>query len=289
MTGLTDPRWAPAGNWLPAALASLPVALNIPGMRIAFLLICCIAMGCARTPKPTPPLWEQISEAHDSEAFRKHTALSGDIHIDFVGRPAFDARFIYEIKTGRTRMQLADDTILVFDGHDAWVAPASSTFTDARFALRTWTHFIMLPFKLDDKSIRWEPTETRALAGRQYDSARISFPSGSVDAPDDWYILYADKVTHRLNGVAYIVSYGRSVQEAADHPQAITFYDFKNTDGSEIPLAWRFWQWNKEEGIFGQPLGSARIYNLDFMTPKTNAFARPNDSRLDPIKTPIRP
>jgi hypothetical protein len=253
-------------------------------MRIAVVALLTVMLGCARTPKPTPPLWQQISEAHDVDSWRKHTALSGDIHIEFVGRPAFDARFIYDIKTGRVRMQLADDTILVFDGTNAWVSPASSTYKDARFALRTWTHFIALPFKLDDKSIQWSPRETKTLAGREYDSARITFAANSVDAADDWFILYADKTTHRIDAVAYIVSYGRSAQEAAEHPQAITFYDFKNIDGSEISLTWRFWQWNKDEGIFGQPIGSARIYNLDFTTPKSNAFARPKDARLDPIK-----
>lgn len=240
-----------------------------------------LGLGChSKSIQPTT-LAEQISHANNASDWRLQRALTGDIHADFESQPSFDARFTYEISSGRVRMLLPDDTVLVFDGQTAWVSPTSSAVKNARLILTSWPNFIAVPFKLGDADVQVGPTESRTLAGQTYDTARLTLPPGQSDSANDWYIVYADPKTHRVHAMAYLFTHGRKLDDIDNNPHAITYYDFKEFSGIVIPTSWRFWQWNPTEGIFGKPIGSGRIYNLEFVTPKANAFVKPTGARED--------
>jgi hypothetical protein len=72
---------------------------------------------------------------------------------------------------------------------------------------------------------------------------------------------------------------GAAGSDAASNSLAITFYDFKVVEGVRLAQIWRFWRWSSKEGIYGKPIGEARVYNLDFVVPKAGAFTRPRNGR----------
>ena len=246
----------------------------------ATLLFLLPLAGCHSQPA-TRTLLEKIDEVHGLAYWKDNPALGGDLHIEVEGRPPLDLRFTYDIKTGRTRMQLADDTILVWDGQKAWVSPASSPAQRARFTLRTWPFFVALPFMLRDGTITEE--RDRPLGGENIPSFRLMRSAAVSDTPEDWHIVYADPQTHLLRGVTYITSFGRSKEEAEKNAHAITCYNYKNFDGVRIAQEWRLWNWNPQVGLAGMPVGTARIYNLEFISPKPNAFVKPPDAREDQL------
>jgi hypothetical protein len=251
------------------------------GLIFCIVTALCLGLGCHSKPVQHATLAEQISHAHDASDWRLQRALTGDIHAEFESEASFDAKFTYEISSGRVRMLLPDDTVLVFDGQTAWVSPASSPVKNARSILKTWPNFIAVPFKLGDVGVQVGPTESRTFAGQKYDTARVTLPPRQADSPDDWYIVYADPQTHRVHALAYLFTHGRKLDDPNNSPHAVTYYDFKEFGGIVIPTVWRFWQWNPSEGIYGKPIGSGRLYNLEFVTPKANAFVKPGDGRAD--------
>ncbi len=222
-----------------------------------------------------------IEKAHGAQAWRSKQAVSADLTIDFGGQRMLEGTMIFDTAVGRSRMELADGTVLVFDGETAWVSPADSSFKDARFHVLTWPYFLAAPMKLRDPGTHLKDTgEMPWRKDKKVDTAKLTFEGGVGDAPDDWYILYRDPQTHRLLGAAYIVTFEKSVDEAEKQPHAISYEQYESVDGVSLPHRWRFWHWDKNKGIHGQPIGKAKLMNVRFVSPKPGTFKKPNNARM---------
>jgi hypothetical protein len=252
-----------------------------PCCRLAVALVfMAMLAGCQSRQAGPRPLAQRIEEAHGIGAWEHRRALVGDMHIQIDDRPALDMRFIYDINTGRTRMQLADDTILVWDGQQAWVSPPSSQTRQARHTLRVWPHLVVLPFMLHQAGTTIDDERDRALGGEQVPSFRLTPGRGPLDAPSA-YIIYADPQTNLIRGVACISPDGREPGQIDQNIRAVTYYKYRHIEGARIAQEWRLWDWNPQVGLVGMPIGWARIYNLDFGNPKPNAFVKPANARQD--------
>lgn len=225
-----------------------------------------------------------IEAAHGKEAWERAGAVSADLSLSMGGNQVLAGRLLFTPQVGRSRLELADGTVAVFDGEGAWVSPAAADLPQARFHLLTWPYFLAAPFKLRDPGAHLEDLGTRPHDGVEHPAARLTFDPGVGDSPDDWYVVYRDPATGRLAAMAYVVTYGgRSAEEAAAEPHAITYHDFRQVDGATLPTTWRLWNWSEEEGIHGDPLGEVILADLAFVTPPPDAFARPADAEEDPL------
>lgn len=225
-----------------------------------------------------------IEAAHGAEAWRAAEAVSADVTVTFGGQTAVDGRFLFTPEVGRSRLELADGTVAVFDGESAWVSPASAELPQARFHLLTWPYFLAAPFKLRDPGSHLEDLGTLPLDGVDHPAARLTFDPGVGDSPDDWYVVYRDPETDRLAALAYIVTYGSTREQAEAEPHAITYHDFTATDsGALVSTTWRLWNWSEEEGVDGEPLGEIVVSEVQLVTPPAGAFDRPADAEEDPL------
>ena len=224
-----------------------------------------------------------IEESHGAEAWRRQEAVAADVALEFGGNPVLDGRLLFPPDMAAARLELADGTVAVWDGTAAWVSPAAAELPRARFHLLTWPYFFALPFKLRDPGTRLEDLGQLPLSGTAYDAARLTFEPGTGDTPDDWYVLYRDPASSRLAAAAYIVTYGTPTEQAEADPHAITYEDFEEVAGVQVPTTWRFWLWNEEEGIHGEPIGRATLENVRFGPAPAGAFERPEDAREDAL------
>jgi hypothetical protein len=224
-----------------------------------------------------------IERAHGLAAWRSHPAFGSGLTVEFGGRPMIEGRMLFRIDLGATRLELADGTVVVFDGTSAWVSPAGSNLPRARFHALTWPYFVAAPMKLSDPGTHLEPLGSRQLQGETFDAARLTFDPGTGDSPDDWYVLYRDPGSGLLRAMAYIVTYDRSAAEAEAEPHAITYHDFAEVDGVKLATAWKLWNWNEAEGIVGEPIGQARLADSRFLQPDLGAFDRVEGAREDPL------
>jgi hypothetical protein len=225
-----------------------------------------------------------IEAAHGKEAWERAQAVSAGLSVAMGGNQVLAGRLLFTPQVGRSRIELADGTLAVFDGEGAWVSPAAAALPQARFHLLTWPYFLAAPFKLRDPGAHLEDLGTRPHDGVEHPVARLTFDPGVGDSPDDWYVVYRDPATDRLAAMAYVVTYGgRSAEEAGAEPHAITYHDFRQVDGVTLPTTWRLWNWSEEEGVHGDPIGEVTLAGLAFVTPPPDTFARPADAEEDPL------
>lgn len=218
---------------------------------------------------------EPIERAQGASAWRAHDGLSADITVQFGGQTVLDAHLLMTTSLSKTRLTRGDGTVAIWDGSTAWVSPASATFPRARFHVLTWPYFLSAFTKLTDPGTYLEPLGEKELQGETYTAAKLTFGPGIGDTPEDWYVLYRDDATDRLHAMAYVVTYGKSLEEAEAEPHAITYDRFEDVEGAQIPVEWTFWLWSEEEGIHGEPIGSATLGNVAFVEPPENAFEVP--------------
>jgi hypothetical protein len=245
-------------------------------------------------PLPIPPptsqpdggldlsLARRIEQAHGAAHWKTQRALALDLTLEFGDEVGLQGSLLYDLQRGRVRLQIKDGPLLVFDGRTAWVAPAAEEFANARFNLLTWPWFVAAPFKLRDPGTTLEPQRTRPLRERLCPTARLTFAPGTGDSPEDWYLLYLDPASQRLLAMAYIITYGRSRDEAEKSPHLIQYDAYTSIGGSLIATRWTFFDWSAESGPGVTPIGQGRLENIRFVDPEADAFDRPADSRADP-------
>ena len=261
---------------------------RVIGSRHAWLLVvgAVIAfgpVGCAGSPG-ADELAERVGRALSIDVWWTKAAIEADITIELGGATMLDGRMLFELHgQGRSRIELTDGTLMVFDGREAWVSPAASEVPMARFHLLTWSYFLAAPMKLRDPGTHLESLGRMELQGRSYETVKLTFDTGVGDAPDDWYICYVDPATDRLRAMAYIVTYGKPRAEAEKEPHIITYHGERVIDGEVLPLRWHFWHWNAEQGAHGKMIGRALLRNAQFVDPLPDAFTKPENARNDPL------
>ena len=267
-----------------------------PTLRIALSLAMTLTFCTQQTPAWANPaesaqatanrFAHPIETAHGLAAWQAQKAVQANITITFGSQEHLKGQMTFETTGGRVRMQLAEDTVLVFDGQDAWISPANAARDGARFDLLTWPYFVAAPMKLRDPGTHIQELGAVPLHQHPTPAAKLTFDQGVGDSPDDWYILYRDQTSHHLVAMAYIVTYGKDTQEAEKEPHAITYDGFETIDGVVVSTQWKFWHWSPDRGVHGEPMGQAVLSDIRFVEPGPKTFAKPVDSRLDPVPSP---
>ncbi len=259
-------------------------------------LVLFMAAGCETTPgatsrpaaeaAPAPAgmgVARRIEAAHGNNAWTAKTAVACDITVTFGGVEMLSGSLTYETGRGRARIETDGGATLVFDGERAWVSPSAAQVPMVRFQLLTWPYFLAAPFKLRDPGAYLAPHGRRQLDGVTHVTALLTFEAGIGDSPDDWYVIYEDPDTHRLAAVAYIVTYGTTVDEAEKTPHALVYEDYQTIDGVALSTRWVMYNWSLAQGTVGEPLGDVALTNIRFVEPDERAFERPVEAREDPL------
>ena len=232
---------------------------------------------------PATAFAQRIERAHGMDAWQNKQALKTDLVVHFGGAELVNGTMIYDMHTSCVRMEMTNGTTLIFDGEKAWVSPSSAEAPMARFHLLTWPYFLAAPFKLRDPGTHLESSEILPIQDTVTATRKLTFDEGVGDAPDDWYIIYPDLATNRLAVMAYIVSYGKGVEEAEKEPHAIVYHDYETIDGVTLSTRWMFHHWSAEEGAHGEPIGEVHVSNVTFVDVDETTFAKPDDAREDKL------
>lgn len=221
-----------------------------------------------------------IETAHGAPVWWSKGGVKAHIRNEFGGKLRFEGTMVMNPSASRTRMELSDGTVVVFDGEKCWVSPVNSKFEAARFHALTWPYFLAAPMKLGDRGTKLEDLGTLKLNGKKYDGARLTFEEGVGDAPDDWYVLYRDPDSHALAAMAYVVTYFGGDAAPAKEPHAVTYEKFETVEGVQVPTLWKFWNWSMEKGL-AESLGKVEISEVEFVTPDADAFTKPEGAKED--------
>lgn len=252
----------------------------------AVVTIAAMLVGCGGAqPSHSNGFAGPIEEAHNAGAYRAKRVLRYDIEVVFGGKTLVAGTTLFDVASEKVRIDTVDGTTMVWDGAEAYVAPADAKVAGppARFHLRTWTYFLALPFKLNDPGSNLTPTEAPLASEPAVAAGKLTFGSGVGDAPDDWYVIFPDAETSRVEAAAYIVTYSKSAAEAQAKPSIILYDGYTRVDGVWLSTDWTFHYWDPAKGIVGEPKGAATIRNIKFVTVDADVFERPLGSRVDPL------
>ncbi len=222
-----------------------------------------------------------VYTAHGGWRWGRNHCIQADIQLNFGGQVRLVAKLLTDKDAGKVRLTLNDGTILVYDGTNVWMSPANAPVDRPRFDALTWSYFLAAPFKLGDKGTHLKNLGAQPfIAGQSLPAAKLTFNPGVGDSPDDWYIIYVDPNSRWLRGMAYIVTYGKSLEKAEENPHAITYDNYVSVNGVYLPRTWNFWNWSQEQGITGNPIGSALLSNIQMVQPAANSFTQPEGGVL---------
>ncbi|MEO0514863.1 MAG: hypothetical protein AAF086_06155 [Planctomycetota bacterium] len=231
-------------------------------------------------PSSTDDPIAAIEHVHGGAIYAQQNAVQADFQLDF-GPMNLVGEMTFTPSLSRARLDIDDVGQLVFDGQSAWVSPSDAQVPGppARFHVLTWPYFVAAPFKLDDPGTNHTDAGVLPVISSddQRQGTKITFDAGVGDAPDDWYIAFADD-EGRMDGLAYIVTATKSKEEAETQPSIILYSDFVEVDGVTFATTWTFRYWDPEKGVYGEPKGTAKLSNFKFVTPDADAFVKPEDA-----------
>ncbi len=232
------------------------------------------------TPSLDQAFVSSVEKAHKKEAFLNKAVVSFDIDLNFNGKDALDGTIRMLTNTSKIKIEHDNGSMLVFDNENVYKSPKDAEMPRARFSMFTWPYFFSLPYKLNDDGVNIEKQDMMPMEGESLEAFKMTFDAGTGDAPDDWYYVYTND-KQQIVAAGYIVTFGGTPEEeAVKNAHAIVYNDYKMVDGIPVATSWEFYNWSKEEGITGEPIGDATITNLTFSEEKEGMFAAPENSTI---------
>ncbi|MCM4169616.1 hypothetical protein KCTC52924_00400 [Arenibacter antarcticus] len=182
-------------------------------------------------------------------------------------------------------VNVADSTaIFGWDGENAWVKAKDSTAFkyNMRFWALTPIYLAAQPLVLDGEGVNLELLPGIEYKGVPQDVVKVTFVSGTGDAPDDYYILYLDAKTHLLSALRYIVSYPGYFPNGGNNPEKfMELVSRKTINGITLPLKFNtFWSTSGGQPK-GEPVTTIELSRIEFQNQlEEDFFKRPNGAKL---------
>lgn len=238
------------------------------------LLITIFISSCSSESKQIT-FSESIEQAHELEKFRSHEAIAFNIQLSFGGKQILDGKMTLLTNSSAGLIEENNGKKLYFLEDKIYFDSTKMSLDAARFSAYTWSYFFLFPYKLNDEGTNWHDYADKNLNGVEYLVEQLTFNAGTGDAPDDWYIAYADKETKRLHTAAYIVTAHADLKEAEEDPHAISYSNYTEIEGIPIAQKWIFSTWRKNEGLTEQ-LGEADLSDFEFVEVPDDFFKAPS-------------
>ncbi|MBU2996993.1 hypothetical protein KO500_11140 [Cellulophaga baltica] len=183
----------------------------------------------------------------------------------------------------KARHNSIEDTTAIFgwDGKEAWIKADSTAFKyDTKFWALTPIYLFAHPFVLDGEGVNLELLDDKEYKGVMQDVIKVTFASGTGDAPDDYYVIYFDKSTHVMSAIRYIVSYPGYFPNGGHAPEKIMeIAAWETVDGIDFPTVLKT-HWSKD-GNLGEYITKIEVSQLSF-SPNVpeNYFSKPEGARV---------
>ncbi|MCG9792244.1 hypothetical protein [Flavobacterium algicola] len=243
-------------------------SLSVTALTFAF-------MGC-KSPQKAESFVEKAEIAHQKEAFKNQEAIQFDIAIQFGGKDIMDGTMTLLTNSSKGAIALKDGTKIIYDNEKVYYSPDIASEKSVRFNAYTWSYFFMFPYKMSDEGTIWSPYDNNVTNKEQFETQKLTFKSGTGDAPDDWYVVYSNKETNLIEQLAYIVTIKSKKEEAEKEPHGIQYKKFETVNGVPIATEWQFGSWNEKEE-FGATIGNASLSNIKFITVEEGIFTPGKD------------
>lgn len=259
--------------------------LTLPAVFFGFALV---SHALSPSELTAQSITEEAQSAHNLQSWWTKEVVQADVTIDFGGQRMVDGSFTFEAHGPRARYDRQDGVSIIYDGKTAWVTPAQAEAPMGRFHVLTWPWFIMAPFKMDGEGIQLTEPSLRPMNGEAHKSVLQTFDDDMGDTPDDWYRFFIDLKTDLIDGMSYIVTYGKDTEAANEKPSIILYSDYTEGEEPRIAQRYEFYYWDPESGTTdGEPKGTGSVNRIVYLSSSEADFAVPDDARE--LKLPPQP
>ena len=214
-----------------------------------------------------------IETSHSKDDFLKKDNIQFDIELFFGGKERLRGKMTLATNSSRGIIETKNGEKIIFKNDTTFYSPGMNK-TKVRFDAYTWSYFFLFPFKLSDEGTNWTEMKYSEMNGKLYSVQGLSFDKGIGDAPDDWYQVYSDTSTNKIQVAAYIVTANKSKDEAELDPHAIAYYKYQEIEGIPLSTSWKFFGWNSSQGLT-DTLGYANLSNLKFIADNDSMYVVP--------------
>lgn len=237
---------------------------------LALTIFLTITVGC-KSNQENLKFTDKIEQAHHKKQFLANEAVQFNLKLEFGGKERMDAKFTLLTNSTKGVIEFKNGSKIVYDNNKMYYSPIIPNEESVRFDSFTWSYFFLLPNKLSDPGTIWNAYDNKEKDSENYRTEKLTFKSGTGDAPDDWYVVYVNKATNLIEKAAYIVSINSGKEEAEKDPHAIQYLDYEVVEGIPIATKWVFWSWEDGKGL-KKELGRATITEIKFIKENIDYF-----------------
>ena len=240
-------------------------------LLLLFVLITSLTLLCCKSFIYKETFVQKTEKAHEAENFFRHQAIQFDIILNFGEKERLSGQMTLLTNSSKGLLVFKNGNKIIYDNNKVYYSPEIKQNKNVRFDAYTWSYFFLFPYKLSDQGTVWKKYENKEKDAQDYISQRLTFKSGTGDAPEDWYVVYANKNNYLIKKAAYIVTANSKKEEAEKNPHAIEYKDYKVFDSVPIATQWRFWEWVAGTGLTKE-IGNASLSNIKFITVDSKTF-----------------
>lgn len=209
-------------------------------------------------------------------------------HFDYQPLDGGEPRNTYQVvDTWRSRARhfSAIDSTQQFgwDGKKAWIKAKDSTVFayNTRFWSLTPYFFMGQPFVLEGEGTNLELLDQVNFKDNLYHVVKVTFDSGTGDAPDDYYVLHFNTRSRKLEVIRYIVSYPGYFEKGEHLPEKFMELSGEQTvDGITFPENYKTY-WLNEKNAPGEHITDIELSEIEFLPKlKTSYIDVPNDAKV---------
>lgn len=145
---------------------------------------------------------------------------------------------------------------------------------DMRFWALTPHYFLAQPFIFDGEGVNLEKLEDKKHKDEIFDAVKVTYSAGTGDAPDDYYVLYFSKTSHKLAVIRYIVSYPAYFKngKAKHSPEKLMeIQGYQTVKGIEFPTGYHT-HWLTENETAGEHITTITVDSISFKPTIENSY-----------------
>ncbi len=257
--------------------------------KLVLLSLVVVLVACTQKPKEESPITQeevevvQVNDSHHSESIKKvfeaHGGYAGWASMGELSFKLGDEKHLTNLKNRKTLISSPKQTI-GFDGKDVWVTPDSVDASRARFYHNLFFYFYSMPFVVGDPGVFYEDVEPRELDGKTYSGVKISYGEGVGDSPKDYYIIWFDPETYRMEWLMYTVTYGK--EETSESFSLIKYNNWSEVAGLSLPVSLQWYTYT--EGEVGEIRRERQFEEVALIQdePSDDIFSMPEGAQISP-------
>lgn len=245
-----------------------------------FIIIACL-LGCYNSLQSqiAVSLVKRVETAHQKKRFFKHDAVALELDFFSNGKKSWSGKLVSATNSSRMYLERDGKAGVWYDGKDTWLSPAKTDVKIRKASLLTWQYFTLVPFKLSDQGVNWKLLNDTVFLGKKVNAGKLFFTSGTGLSSNDWFRLYLNPETSVLQGMVFISTQGRSVEEAMKEMEVVTYSDYRMVDGVPFPHHIEIALWDPQTGPT-KTLVSVEVRSIQFLSRNANWFNLPKDREL---------